>query len=1388
MNSKNSPPSTPSKVAVAPAAPLTPPTLKLSTAALAQNGNINANLATTGIFSATSPTGGRVTAYFLSAKTSSNFPQAAASSGNSIPFKLEAKDLTTLGDGPITAYVYFATNTAYSEFATLSFVLDTVAPSAPTLTSVRASAGLSAAQSGVVNLKGSAGDSFSSTFTGANRNTVSITSRASGNADLLALTSAQIQTLGQGKVTVTTKATDAAGNVSAASNTSFDIDTVAPSTPTVALAAGISAPRVTLQQATGGAITVRGSREDTITTTFKNSLGVAVKVPITSDGNAKAVPLTSAQLQTLGGGLITVTTIETDPAGNNSSFSAPVTFTLEGTATPPTPPSTQTVARIDFYDTATNLYDGMQFNFRMMEGALNTAKDRVEIYALWDQATSGSYATEGGTQKKWSTVGTALLAPSRTNLDPVVRPGVYRNGAVSDQGTIYTRFEVTDEQDTGDVNSLKSFLTKASTQGTSGTSSRTLILSNHGGGILSGFNFDGPADDAAPASGASISGVQLSSLLAQSSGIPKYDMIGFDECMMGSVELAFGLRNVTRYLLASEQVVGGNGFDYFKTLANTSTALNPVELGNKFVDSFRTGYGSTPKIGEANTLSLTDLSKMSDVATKLKSFVANMATIKSPDFWNSVSAALLRGTYYEFSYYQDLAGFVGRIAQIPTAPTALVKAAGEVLNSLGNAVLNNTVQSGGVNLKPASGMNPVEQGSYGLSVVLPYNADSYSALTGGRGMQSFINSNYRNVANEFLQATDWDKLLIALESNNCYKAGRSRVSRGSSLPLAASTTPVYTDSKKLDFYIGFSDYADNATGDPLEDSVSHPLGFLNDNSTDASAKVKLGNVSFELGIDAPSNARLNIDLWDSSTNKTLATLWTTANKNVVFNPAKIMPKLRDTLVSPTMAVRVQTDDVEGVGFSTIVHLNGNQMKIASTGFTKEDPLKLSTTDTYLSAQILDNSHPDRWYTFKTDRIASPIAIETLPISEEDFTMEVIQNPGTAQAKFVRRTGGLFMGEYFRPEPSTEYAVHVSKPGKSDGKSIDFELRVEPQIDPSEWLEFSPDVLSLSQKFEDQGKISVKQPESNQAKLTVNFFSDEASRGSVFSAIGGTQPTPVTFTEVTSTHEQRSLTRAAVQNLDDGSSPKDLLNILKQSAGASIGAGAAKAVDISKLGSLFTIQNKPSKTSNTVYRSTDPDVIPGVYFDDVYVGFGNGDQISVDSGVYKLPTTTERHSVNFTVANGNPRPKVKSGQTDSLFFYQVDSVSGDLHEGTKWIHPGDADYAATAVRRSISNAWGTIVMPFSGVDTKLNLEGEHIAMGIVADGTPQDFLTKNQNNAITTAFDAEPHAFFSVAGANPDRLSHMLSLGNSCYSFEDIVGGGNNDFTGLMVRFDGASLS
>jgi hypothetical protein len=1393
MNSANS--ATASKIAgAAPASP-NPPTLKLSTLAASRNSNVNAALATSGIFSATAPSAGRVTAYFFGPRTTDVFPQVSAGSGNQVAIKLLPGDLEKLGDGPVSAYVYYdpLNGGAYSDFATISFVLDTTAPVAPSLNqsqsvlALKGVAGAGAGQAGAVSVTGAAGDSITSVFKGS-RGSVTLKTRASGSLDPLALSAAQLASLGQGRVTVTSVASDPAGNVSKQSSAFFDLDTVAPNAPKVGMAAAVSANKGTATQlvASKGAVTVQGVRGDTLTTTFTNSSGVSVDVTMPADGTARPVALTSAQLQTLGGGLIKTATVESDPAGNKSAL-ASVSFNLEA---PVVQPGLKTVARIDFYVTATNLYEGMQFNLRMMEGALNTSKDTVEIYALWDQASSGKFASGGGKQAAWGDVGTALLSPNPSGADPVSRPGVWRNEDVDTQ-TIYTTFERGPELDTGDVANLKNFVSKAAGTGASSVSSRTLILSDHGGGILSGLNFDTPADDGAPASGGSISGVQLSSLLSQSSGVPKYDIVAFDECLMGGVEMAYGLKNVTKYMLASEETVGGNGYDYFRTLAGASKPLGAVELGKRFVDAFREGYGSKPLLGESNTLSFIDLSRMTEVASKMKAFVNSMVAVGSQDFWNSVGNVLLRGTYYGFSYYQDLAGFVGRVARVSDAPQTVKTAAGDLLDSLGGAVLNNTVQSGGVNLVPARGMTPVEQGSYGLSVVLPYNADSLAEMTQGADLQSFVDDSYRGVAGEFLQATGWDRLLLALDENNCFRSARSPLVSDANNDGAKSAVARYTDASKLDFYLGFADYADNSTGNPLDNNVTHPLGFLNGYATGSAAKVRLGNLKVELEVVSPSDAPLDIYIWDTAKNKALASMSAKATGNVVFDLSRLSQALQDTLVSPTMELRVQTKDELGVGFSPILHLNGARMAVPAAGLTKAAPKVLSTTDTYVSAQILDDSNPERWYKFTTDRLRTPLAIETLSVEGSDdasFTLEVIQDPGTSGAKTVRREGSIFMGEYFLAEAASEYAVHVYKTDPKDGKSVDFELSVAPQIDSSGFAEFIPDVLSLSQKFEDQGKIAVSVPGSGQGKLSANFFADEAVLGSVFSGVGAVSTSAVAFTEIKEARSSKSLSRASVEDLVDESAAVDLLAILKDSAGASIGRGAAQTLDLSRLGAAFTVLNKPSKTSSTVYKSTDEGVIPGIYDDDVYVGFGNGDQISLDSGVYRLPTAKGKHGIDFTVANGNARPDGKtSGQTDALFFYKVDSVSGDLYESGKWIHPGDASYAASALKRAREKAWITTVRAASGVETSLDLQGGRIAMGVVANGTVADMLAKNPLNAVDVAHNSAPHAFFSVAGANPDKISHMISLGNSCYSFEDVVGGGRNDFTGLMVRFDGAAL-
>jgi hypothetical protein len=45
-------------------------------------------------------------------------------------------------------------------------------------------------------------------------------------------------------------------------------------------------------------------------------------------------------------------------------------------------------------------------------------------------------------------------------------------------------------------------------------------------------------------------------------GIQQLEMIGFDACLMGNWEALVGLQGLTRYVLASEEIEPGHGWDW----------------------------------------------------------------------------------------------------------------------------------------------------------------------------------------------------------------------------------------------------------------------------------------------------------------------------------------------------------------------------------------------------------------------------------------------------------------------------------------------------------------------------------------------------------------------------------------------------------------------------------------------------------------------------------------------------------------------------------------------------------------------------------------------------------------------------------------------------------
>ena len=109
-----------------------------------------------------------------------------------------------------------------------------------------------------------------------------------------------------------------------------------------------------------------------------------------------------------------------------------------------------------------------------------------------------------------------------------------------------------------------------------------LIMWDHGGGPVYGFGVDENVKDYYAA--LTLDEIQLALATAD----VKFEMIGFDACLMGTLETACALYNYSDYLIASEDFESGDGWEYQNWMSllgyNSSTPL--TDVGKVVVDDY----------------------------------------------------------------------------------------------------------------------------------------------------------------------------------------------------------------------------------------------------------------------------------------------------------------------------------------------------------------------------------------------------------------------------------------------------------------------------------------------------------------------------------------------------------------------------------------------------------------------------------------------------------------------------------------------------------------------------------------------------------------------------------------------------------------------------------
>ena len=156
---------------------------------------------------------------------------------------------------------------------------------------------------------------------------------------------------------------------------------------------------------------------------------------------------------------------------------------------------------------------------------------------------------------------------------------------------------------------------------------KLLIFWDHGGGSISGFGYDQTHKDSG-----SMSLVDINNALSAAN--TKFDMIGFDACLMATAENALMLTKYADYLVASEETEPGLGWYYTNFLTNlaSDTSMDTVDLGKQICDDFVSACArSCP--GQGTTLSVTDLAELEKTFPPVfNNFAKKTSELNATDF------------------------------------------------------------------------------------------------------------------------------------------------------------------------------------------------------------------------------------------------------------------------------------------------------------------------------------------------------------------------------------------------------------------------------------------------------------------------------------------------------------------------------------------------------------------------------------------------------------------------------------------------------------------------------------------------------------------------------------------------------------------------------------
>lgn len=189
-----------------------------------------------------------------------------------------------------------------------------------------------------------------------------------------------------------------------------------------------------------------------------------------------------------------------------------------------------------------------------------------------------------------------------------------------------------------------------------------LIFWDHGAGPVYGYGYD----EYNKLDSMSLKEIERALSESQFNGVNRLELVGFDACLMSSIEVASVISDYADYMVASQEFEPGNGWDY-SFLEKIDSNTTSLEMGKSIIDYYKKYYEKSNTKGIS--LSLLKLNKVENVNKYLNELFENVDDNLLIDFSTvsrTRSFSKSFGRVSDDEYYYDLIDLNDLIVKLPS--------------------------------------------------------------------------------------------------------------------------------------------------------------------------------------------------------------------------------------------------------------------------------------------------------------------------------------------------------------------------------------------------------------------------------------------------------------------------------------------------------------------------------------------------------------------------------------------------------------------------------------------------------------------------------------------------------------------------------------------------